>query len=84
LEIRRPKDQILSVSSFGCHRLRGYRWVDANDAAAVAAMQKKVPQSVAECFDLSRTPRLAASRTYLDVHRLARCHGCLGFGLSLV
>jgi glutathione S-transferase len=34
------------------HRLRGYRWVDADDAAAIAAMQKKVPQSVAECFDL--------------------------------
>jgi glutathione S-transferase len=32
------------------HRLRGYRWVD--DAGAIAAMQKKVPQSVAECFDL--------------------------------
>jgi glutathione S-transferase len=34
------------------HRVRGYRWVDADDAAAIAAMQKKVPQSVAECFDL--------------------------------
>jgi len=34
------------------HRLRGYRWVDADDASAIAAMQKKVPQSVAECFDL--------------------------------
>jgi glutathione S-transferase len=32
------------------HRLRGYRWAD--DAAAIAAMQKKVPQSVGECFDL--------------------------------
>jgi glutathione S-transferase len=34
------------------HRVRGYRWVDADDAAALVAMQKKVPQSVAECFDL--------------------------------
>ena len=34
------------------HRVRGYRWVDADDAAAIVAMQKKVPQSVAECFDL--------------------------------
>lgn len=33
------------------HRMRGYRWVDANDAAAIAAMQKKAPQSVTECFD---------------------------------
>ena len=32
--------------------MRGYRWVDADDAAAIVAMQKKVPQSVAECFDL--------------------------------
>ena len=34
------------------HRVRGYRWVDGDDAAAIAAMQRKVPQSVAECFDL--------------------------------
>ena len=34
------------------HRMRGHRWVDANDAAAIAAMQKKAPQSVTECFDL--------------------------------
>jgi glutathione S-transferase len=34
------------------HRVRGYRWVDADDTAAIAAMQKKVPLSVAECFDL--------------------------------
>jgi len=32
------------------HRMRGHRWAD--DAAAIAAMQKKVPQSVGECFDL--------------------------------
>jgi len=34
------------------HRMRGYRWVDADDAGAIAAMQRKVPQSVGECFDL--------------------------------
>ena len=32
------------------HRMRGYRWVD--DPSAIAAMQKKVPQSVGECFAL--------------------------------
>jgi glutathione S-transferase len=32
------------------HRMRGYRWAD--DASAIAAMQRKVPQSVTECFDL--------------------------------
>jgi glutathione S-transferase len=32
------------------HRMRGYRWAD--DAAAIEAMQRKVPQSVGACFDL--------------------------------
>ena len=32
------------------HRMRGNRWVD--DPAAITAMQKKVPQSVGECFAL--------------------------------
>jgi glutathione S-transferase len=32
------------------HRMRGYRWAD--DEAAIAAMQRKVPQSVGECFGL--------------------------------
>ena len=32
------------------HRMRGYRWAD--DPAAIAAMQKKVPESVGACFDL--------------------------------
>ena len=34
------------------HRMRGYRWVDADDTHSIAAMQRKVPQSVGECFDL--------------------------------
>jgi glutathione S-transferase len=32
------------------HRMRGYRWAD--DEAAIAAMQRKVPQSVSEGFAL--------------------------------
>jgi len=32
------------------HRMRGYRWVD--DPAAIAAMQKKVPETVGACFEL--------------------------------
>lgn len=32
------------------HRMRGYRWVD--DEAAIAAMQRKVPQTVGDCFRL--------------------------------
>ena len=34
------------------HRMRGPRWVDADDAASIAAMQRKVPQSVTACFEL--------------------------------
>jgi len=34
------------------HRMRGYRWVDADDAHSIAAMQRKVPQSVGESFAL--------------------------------
>lgn len=32
------------------HRMRGYRWAD--DPAAIKDMQRKVPQSVGECFAL--------------------------------
>ena len=32
------------------HRMRGYRWAD--DPAAPLAMQKKVPQSVGQCYAL--------------------------------
>ena len=32
------------------HRMRGYRWAD--DPAAIAEMQRKVPTTVAECFGL--------------------------------
>jgi glutathione S-transferase len=50
--------QIQSFNSWLCshlhvahaHRMRGYRWVDADDAASIAAMQRKVPQSVGESF----------------------------------
>ncbi len=34
------------------HRMRGARWVDANDAAAIAAMQRHVPISVGANYDL--------------------------------
>jgi glutathione S-transferase len=32
--------------------MRGHRWVDADDAASIAAMQRQVPQSVSACYDL--------------------------------
>jgi glutathione S-transferase len=50
--------QVQAFNSYLCstvhvahaHRMRGHRWVD--DPAAIAAMQKKVPQSVTACFEL--------------------------------
>ena len=32
------------------HRMRGSRWVDADDAHSIAAMQRKVPQSVGDAY----------------------------------
>ncbi|HEX9523619.1 MAG TPA: glutathione S-transferase family protein [Reyranella sp.] len=34
------------------HRMRGHRWVDADDAASIAAMQRQVPRSVTACYEL--------------------------------
>jgi glutathione S-transferase len=34
------------------HKGRGYRWVDAADGAALEAMKKKVPETMAESFTL--------------------------------
>lgn len=34
------------------HRMRGHRWVDAGETEAIAAMRRKVPESVTQCFDL--------------------------------
>jgi glutathione S-transferase len=50
--------QVQAFNSYLCstvhvahsHRMRGYRWAD--DATAIEAMKKKVPQSVGECFEL--------------------------------
>ncbi len=33
------------------HRMRGHRWVEPDDAHSIAAMQRKVPQSVGGAFD---------------------------------
>ena len=34
------------------HRMRGTRWVAASETEAIAAMQRKVPASVTQCFEL--------------------------------
>lgn len=41
------------------HRMRGYRWVEADDAHAIAAMRKHVPQGVYEGFALIEQHLLA-------------------------
>lgn len=57
--------QVQAFNSYLCstvhvahaHRMRGHRWAD--DPAAIAAMQRKVPQSVGECFALIEREMLA-------------------------
>jgi glutathione S-transferase len=52
--------QVQSFNSYLCshlhvahaHRMRGYRWVDADDAHSIAAMQRKVPEAVGDAFEL--------------------------------
>jgi len=52
--------QVQAFNSYLCstlhvahaHRMRGHRWVDADDKASIAAMQRKVPESVGAAFDL--------------------------------
>lgn len=49
---------VQAVNSYICstlhvahaHRMRGYRWVDAEDTHAIAAMQAKVPEAVGAAF----------------------------------
>lgn len=52
--------EVQSFNSYLCatvhmdhaHRMRGYRWVDANDEHSIKAMQKNVPESVGRGFAL--------------------------------
>jgi len=52
--------QVQAFNSYLCshlhvahaHRMRGYRWVDAEDKHSIAAMQRKVPESVGSAFEL--------------------------------
>jgi glutathione S-transferase len=52
--------QVQAFNSYLCshlhiahaHRMRGYRWVDADDTHSIAAMQRKVPESVGAGFEL--------------------------------
>jgi hypothetical protein len=58
------------------HRLRGYRWAD--DPAAIADMQRKVPTTVGDCFELIETtmlkgPWVMATATASAIRICSRC-----------
>ncbi len=52
--------QIQSFNAYLCshlhvahaHRMRGHRWVDADDAHSIAAMKRKVPETVGGAFEM--------------------------------
>jgi glutathione S-transferase len=58
--------QVQAFNSYLCstlhvahaHRMRGYRWAD--DPSAIAAMQRKVPESVTACYELIEEKMLTA------------------------
>ena len=53
------------------HRMRGSRWVDAEDADSIAAMKKKVPQSVTACFELIERGMLRGPWVMGDTYTIA-------------
>ena len=53
------------------HRMRGHRWVDENDRAAIKAMQDKVPESVGACYDLIETGMLKGPWVMGDAYTVA-------------
>lgn len=52
------------------HRMRGYRWVEADDAHSIEAMKKKVPQSVYEGFALVEQHMLAGPWVLGDAYSI--------------
>jgi glutathione S-transferase len=61
--------QVQAFNSYLCshlhvahaHRMRGSRWVDADDTHSIAAMQRKVPESVGGAFELVEREMLKGS-----------------------
>ena len=51
------------------HRMRGYRWAD--EAASFADMLRKVPKSVAACYDLIETQMLKGRWVMGDAYTIA-------------
>ena len=68
--------QVQAFNSYLCstvhvahaHRVRGYRWAD--DPAAIAEMQRKVPQTVGECFSLIEREMLAGPWVMGDAYTI--------------
>jgi glutathione S-transferase len=68
--------QVQAFNSYLCstvhvahaHRRRGSRW--ANDPAAIEAMQKKVPQTMGECFDLIECEMMRGPWVMGDAHTI--------------
>jgi glutathione S-transferase len=58
--------QVQAINAYLCsslhinhaHRMRGRRWVDAKDSAAIAAMQRHVPVSVSANYELIESEML--------------------------
>jgi glutathione S-transferase len=50
------------------HRMRGHRWAD--DPAAIAEMQRKVPTTVGECFELIESTMLAGPWVMGDAYTI--------------
>jgi glutathione S-transferase len=71
------------------HRMRGYRWVDGADQTSIAAMQKKVPQSVGECArlvekEMFRGPWVMGERyTVCDPYLFTLCQWLPGDGVDI-
>jgi glutathione S-transferase len=69
--------QVQAFNSYLCstvhvahaHRMRGYRWAD--DPAAILAMQKKVPQSVGECFELIEREMFSGPFVFGDTYTIS-------------
>jgi glutathione S-transferase len=69
--------QIQAFNNFLCatlhvahaHKVRGHRWVD--DEAAIAAMQRKVPESVGACFAYIEDHALAGKYVMGETYSIA-------------
>ena len=70
--------QIQSFNAYLCshlhvahaHRMRGHRWVDADDAHSIAAMKRKVPETVGGAFEMIERDMLKGPWVMGDAYTL--------------